>query len=548
MSSHRVSSRPPRAAGRSAAIGTDPELIARYLDDAAHFPGGHAAGVALPASEGEVAELVRASHHVLAVGAQSSLTGGATPNGGLVLATSRLDRLDLDAGDVIRVGAGVPLVALQAALRASERFYPPVPTHDGACVGGVTATNAAGPTTFKYGSTRDWVTGVTAVLASGEVLDLRRGDARAHPDGYFEIEESGRRYRVPVPGYRMPEVAKCSAGYFAAPGMDLVDLFVGSEGTLGIVTEVALRVLPRLPVICSFFVTTTSERVGLDLAARLRSASLETRASNSPDGIDVSAIEHMDRRCLELAREDGADRHCQISVPPDSELALWIQLELPAPLTTAEGYDQIGGALSPGQPATPLVRACRMFDELGLLDRMEVAMPEETTRQAQLRRFREAVPTAVNQRVGAAKQTIDPRIQKIAADMVVPFHRMPEMLSAYREGFERRGLDCATWGHLSDGNVHPNVIPRSLADVDAGKAAVLEFGRRVVSLGGCPLAEHGVGRNPVKQALLAQLYGSRGIEAMRRVKRALDPDGKLAPGVLFPATDREARRHDVRRR
>jgi D-lactate dehydrogenase (cytochrome) len=87
---------------------------------------------------------------------------------------------------------------------------------------------------------------------------------------------------------------------------------------------------------------------------------------------------------------------------------------------------------------------------------------------------------------------------------------------------------------VSDGNLHPNVIPRSADDVRAGKEAVLELGREVVQLGGCPLAEHGVGRNPVKQALLRQLYGNAGIEAMRAVKRALDPEWKLAPGVVFP--------------
>jgi D-lactate dehydrogenase (cytochrome) len=118
--------------------------------------------------------------------------------------------------------------------------------------------------------------------------------------------------------------------------------------------------------------------------------------------------------------------------------------------------------------------------------------------------------------------------------MIVPFAHFADMLQIYREGFERRGLDYAIWGHISDGNVHPNVIPRSADDVRAGKDAILEFGREVVRRGGCPLAEHGVGRNPVKQALLKQLYGDEGIDEMRAVKRALDPDWKLAPGVLFP--------------
>ncbi len=117
--------------------------------------------------------------------------------------------------------------------------------------------------------------------------------------------------------------------------------------------------------------------------------------------------------------------------------------------------------------------------------------------------------------------------------MIVPFERFGEMMEIYRDGFASRSLDFAVWGHISDGNVHPNVIPRSYVDVERGKEAILFFGREVARLGGCPLAEHGVGRNPVKQTLLRELYGEDGVEQMRRVKRALDPGWKLAPGVIF---------------
>ena len=161
-------------------------------------------------------------------------------------------------------------------------------------------------------------------------------------------------------------------------------------------------------------------------------------------------------------------------------------------------------------------------------------MPGDARRVEQLIGVREAVPAGVNQRVGRAQRTIDPRIAKTAADMAVPFEHFAEMNAIYRRGFESRGLDYAIWGHISDGNVHPNVIPRSYEDVERGRDAILEFGVEVARLGGCPLAEHGVGRSAVKQALLRQLYGASGIDEMRAVKRALDPGGKLAPGVIFP--------------
>ena len=108
-------------------------------------------------------------------------------------------------------------------------------------------------------------------------------------------------------------------------------------------------------------------------------------------------------------------------------------------------------------------------------------------------------------------------------------------LTLYRHTLERHGLDYAIWGHLSDGNLHPNVVPRSLEEMHRGRRALLEIARGVIALGGTPLAEHGVGRSALKQQLLRELYGDGGIEEMRAVKRALDPSWKLAPGVIFPA-------------
>ena len=139
----------------------------------------------------------------------------------------------------------------------------------------------------------------------------------------------------------------------------------------------------------------------------------------------------------------------------------------------------------------------------------------------------------MNQRVGRAKQSIDARIEKTAADMIVPFDRFEELLDLYEAEFASRRLDAAVWGHISDGNVHPNVIPRSTRRRRIGQKAISIFGREVVRMGGSPLAEHGVGRNRIKQQLLADLYGTAGIDEMRAVKRAIDPAWKLAPGVLF---------------
>src|SRR6266849_6275165 len=179
MSSHSIRARAPLpGAPGSVRIGRDADVLAAYLEDAAHFPGGFAAGIAAPASEADVAALLRSAASVLPIGAQSSLTGGTT---------------------------------------------------------------------------RDWVRSLTVVLPGGEVLDIERGATIAR-DGSFDLVLSGGTVRVPVPTYHMPRVRKVSAGYFAAPDMDLIDLFIGSEGTLGVITEATLEILPSRPAVCLAFV------------------------------------------------------------------------------------------------------------------------------------------------------------------------------------------------------------------------------------------------------------------------------------------------------
>jgi D-lactate dehydrogenase (cytochrome) len=515
------------------AIITDPEVVTRHLDDAAHFPGGHAQAIARPSTEGEIAALLSGSPIVLPIGAQSSLTGGATPHGGFILSTERLSHIDLHADGRVRAGAGVPLSVLQDSLARAHRWYPPVPTFTGAFVGGAIATNAAGAATFKYGSTRPWVDALTVVLACGCVLDLERGAAvTSRAKGWTIACAHGDRDVRPG-SYRMPAVAKCSAGYFASDPMDLIDLFIGSEGTLGVITEATLRTLPEPPALAMALVTTTSEASALAIAGELRAAAQNTWATGNKRGLDISAIEHMDRRCIDIVRDDGADRRSEVILPADADVVLFVHIELAAGSSPASLYEEVAAALGPMAPDTPMTRFCRLLDRHGVLDRTELAMPGDKARLDQLLALREAAPAGVNRRVGHAKRDIDPRIEKTAADMIVPFDSLEEMMAIYRRGYQSRGLDFAIWGHISDGNLHPNVLPRSFDDVVAGKAAILEFGREAARLGGCPLAEHGVGRNPVKQQLLEDMYGANGIAEMRAIRNALDPSGLLAPGVLF---------------
>jgi len=488
------------------ALETDADVIARYLEDAAHYPGGHAPAVARPHDVDEVAAAVRSAPRVLPVGAQSSLTGGATPAGELVLSTERLTHTRISS-DCVSAGAGVTLLALQQELAAHGSWLPPVPTFLGATLGGAVSTNAAGAATFKYGSIREWVRGLTVVLATGDILCIERGQVQASEDGVFIVATSdGRELVVTVPGIAMPDVPKRSAGYYAAPRMDLVDLFVGAEGTLGVIVEARLRTSPRPADAVWMMLPMRSETDAIALVDDLR----RERA------LGVAAIEHLDRRSLDVIRADGVDRRLDIAISGDTEVLLLAQVELDAGEST---LDQLSALIS------------RHLT----LESTEVAQSSNPRRIEAYIALREAVPAGVNRRVGQAR-AIDPRIQKTAADMIVPFDRFGAMMRECRRLCAEQGLDLAVWGHISDGNVHPNIIPREYDDVLRGRQVLLALARLVIAMGGCPLAEHGVGRNPVKQQMLEMLYGRTGVDAMHRVKLSLDPDWKFSPGVLFQQT------------
>jgi D-lactate dehydrogenase (cytochrome) len=223
----------------------------------------------------------------------------------------------------------------------------------------------------------------------------------------------------------------------------------------------------------------------------------------------------MDARALRAVPDDAFAR-AGVTRPFGQSVMLLVQIELGSDAESALG------------------RLQSVLTSTAIEDDPHLALAGDDRGAERLFNLREAVPSSVNAIVAATKQT-HPEVEKTAGDMVVPFSRLAESIALYRTAFETRGIDYAIWGHVSDGNLHPNVVPHSFEEVRRGREAILEMARRVVAMGGAPLAEHGVGRSALKQQLLRELYGPDGIDQMRAVKRALDPEWKLAPGVLFSA-------------
>jgi len=218
-----------------------------------------------------------------------------------------------------------------------------------------------------------------------------------------------------------------------------------------------------------------------------------------------------------------------VRLPDDAGACLLLEMELPA----AMGDEDVLSALADKSdgPVADLLDALTRHD---VADTTELALPGQDGRRRELAAVREAIPLAVSEWL-VQHQRDDPAIHKLGGDMIVPFARLGEALAAYYRVFQSHGLEVVVYGHISDGNVHPNGLPVTGADMQPGKNALLELARMVQQMGGCPLSEHGVGRSALKQVMMRAYRGSLAVAQMRALKAAMDPGWTLARGVLFPA-------------
>ena len=523
-------------------VQTDPDELELLAQDAAAMRGSGAAGLIVPKSEAQLARWLRDNPDVpiLAQGALTSLTGGATPSGDIVVSLRKMASLRVDETALrARVGSGLLLANLQEELANRGLYYPPAPTHDGASIGGNASTNAAGAATFKYGTTRDWVEGLRVVLRNGDVISLRRGEHLLAPGDRLRIEGS-RSFELEVPSYRSPDVKKSSAGYYAGRPWDPIDLFIGAEGTLGIISQVEVR-LVRRPAVMTGLVFARTVKQALALTASLRERSLASRARPGVGGLDVRSIEYFDRRSLSLLRE--ADKLSQLAfdVPEDAAACLLFEQELASDQASSDDIVERLAAAHEGQKTEgdPVGELMAVLMEHDLVERTEMALPTDTRRKRQLAEVREAIPLCVSDWL-KERQKSQPAVHKTAGDMIVPFERFEEMLGAYYDAMGAEGVDVVVFGHISDGNVHPNTLPRDEGEMRRAKRALLELAAKAKAMGGCPLSEHGVGKHPLKKQMLSEFWGPEVMAEMRAIKSAFDPGWTLANGVLFDGFEEES--------
>jgi glycolate oxidase subunit GlcD len=434
-----------------------PGTTTAYLGDETETRGlhGHAEAVCLPSRPEQVAAVVRWCYEraipIVPRGGGTGYAGGAVPvEGGVVVALERLGRVRSFDPLLwrIEVDAGVRTADLRRVVRENGLFFPPDPgAAEQSQIGGNVATNAGGPHTFKYGVTGAWVTGLEVVLPPGELVRV------------------GGAIRKDVAGY------------------DLKSVLIGSEGTLGIVTAVWLKLIPApeaaLPVV-GFY-----GDVGSGTAAI---------AGVLGNGIAAAALEYLDAGALDAARG---------SFPTTVPVGAGFMVIAEADGSAAEAarlQAELGEALAEGADA--------------------VYAPDSAAEVAALWRWRDGVSIAVTAQRGG----------KVSEDIVVPLDRLAEAVERTLEIGARHGLPTCSWGHAGDGNLHSTFMVDVHDDVELARAdaAAQELFGLAVELGGSISGEHGTGW--VKRGQLARQWAPRLLELQAAIKGAFDPKGLLNPG------------------
>ena len=496
---------------------------------------GEAQSISFPTTEDEVRAVLRELHPshtpVTVQGARTGLAAGAVPHGGHVLNLSRMNRclgLRRDDGGafVLRLQPGVILSELRKYLKAKaipasgwdaaslqalgelreapEQMFPTDPTETSACLGGMAACNASGARSYRYGPMRPHVVSLRLALADGDMLALRRGEVVACGRHLELATELGRRISLDLPGYTMPR-AKNASGYYVHEGMDAIDLVIGSDGTLGVITELEVALMPVPPVMWGVSCFFADERQALDATCGLR------------DGVaSAAAIEYFDPASLDILRVQR-ERSTAFSARPlladDARCCVYVELHCGDEREALDALDRVGKVLrdAGGSEAATWVARTELDRE-------------------SLQFFRHAVPESVNMLIDERRRT-DPAITKLGSDMSVPDERLHDVMRLYRETLAEAGLESAAWGHIGDNHLHVNVLPRDMDDYRRGKELFGAWAREVTAMGGAVSAEHGVGK--LKRDFLKTMYGEQGLRDMARVKLAFDPAGQLGRGNLF---------------
>jgi D-lactate dehydrogenase (cytochrome) len=468
---------------------TDPETIAPYLKDASNFSEGQASEVIIPETREElVAFLKENKNSVTLAGAGTGLTASRIPLGGVVISLERFNKMESVINGTLRVGPAVTLKDLQSHLKNSGWFYPPNPTESLAAIGGTLATNASGARSYKYGTTRQFVLEADIVLSDGRIASVRRGDTIDRP---LQLDDEST-INFPSVNFKSPE-CKNAAGYFVQPGMDWLDLFIGSDGTLCVFTECTLKLLKAPADFLSAILFMEHEEVCWKLLEKIR--------GSEESKISPCSLEYFDRRSLQRLKQKFGN------IPEKAQAALFFEQDV----ASQQEYD-----------------LC-LETWYGFLEKEKVLLDNSWFAQGpkdieKFYDFRHEVPLMINEensRLGRVK---------MGTDMAVGDEHFKKMMEFYRDELTASGLDFVMFGHIGDNHLHINLLPDA-KQMSLARETYATLVDQILKWGGTISAEHGVGK--LKKEYYHKMIGDQALGELREIKKSLDPQGRLGMGNLF---------------
>ena len=481
-------------------IKTDKSNFETYLADAANIMG-NCEKVYLVENENEISELLKECNksktQVTVSGARTGLAGGSVPDEGILISLEKLNKIvSIDEKlKIAFVQPGVRLGDFQNEIQKLKLFYPPDPTEVNCSIGGTVSTNASGARSFKYGATREFIHSLKIILPNGNKINIIRGEYfLPENESSFEINELDIIKFTP-PDYPMPEV-KHAAGYFSKPNMDLIDLFIGSEGTLGIVTEIGLKLID-LPVnILSMIIFFDDEE---NIFSFVDSVKIKSKSKN--DVLDLREIEFFDKYSLRKLKSDFPN------IMDNAQGAIWIEQE----------YNE--------EDEESLLNE---IDELVLKfkgDAENLWFALNGKERAELKNFRHQLPLKVNDIISSRK------LIKVGTDTSVPDKKFAEYYSFITDLFESNNIEYVAYGHIGNSHLHFNMLPKSREELKFCRELYGQICTKALEFNGTISAEHGIGK--LKTKYLLEMFGEQNILQMARIKKSLDPNKLLNVGNIF---------------
>jgi D-lactate dehydrogenase (cytochrome) len=456
-----------------------------------------------------------AREHSLSVtlqGARTGLTAGAVPNSGLLINLSQMNKIlsaeKTDDGNIyIKLEPGITLNELRKYIDSEHPgyFFPTDPTETTASLGGMINTNSSGALSYKHGSIRKFVQELYVLLSDGDSLHLIRNGNKSN-GVFFEIEtENNEMISGKFPSYTSVDI-KNSAGYYSRYNMNLIDLFIGSEGTLGITTSITIKLIKKpkyRAAVTAFFESFESS---LSFVSAVKQKELE----------NIDAIEYFDINALNnlksLMKTENAFQN--IMKPPEVDsCAVYIEFSR----DREEIIDDI------------LLEISEDIEKFGGSEE-NTWMADSDIEIQKLKDFRHAIPESVNMRIDIMKRK-NPRITKLGTDMAVKDENLHDIFRIYHSILKEQDLKYLIFGHIGNNHVHVNILPESTEDFEKGKQAYNKIAGAVIDIGGTVSAEHGIGK--IKTSLLRIMYKEHGINEMKRIKNIFDRHNILNPGNLF---------------